>query len=246
MRSVGLARALSKLGYCSRSRATELIRSGQVQLNGVVRRDAETPVHLGKDRIAIDGRAVQNAEKIYWMMNKPRGIITTASDERGGETVYRYLRQFSGPDLRWVAPVGRLDQASEGLLLVTNDSEWAGRITAPEARVEKIYHVQVAAKDAADLLAKLQQPITAKDGELLRAKSSRILREGSRNCWIEMILDEGRNRHIRRMFEAVGVEVLRLVRVKIGALALGDLAKGAVRELSPEERVLPFTKTGAV
>lgn len=217
-----------------------------MRINGVVRKNAETPVHIGKDRIEIDGRAIGNAKKIYWMLNKPRGVITSASDERGRETVYECLRQFSGAALPWVAPVGRLDQASEGLLLITNDSEWAARNTAPESQVEKTCHVQVAARLTAELIAQLQRGVTAKDGEALRLKSARALREGARNGWVEIILDEGRNRHIRRMFEALGVEVLRLIRVAIGALALGDLAKGGVRELSTEERVLPFTNTTAV
>jgi 23S rRNA pseudouridine2605 synthase len=246
LRNIGLARALSKLGYCSRSRATELIRAGLVRVNGVVRKNAEKPVHPGKDRIEIDGRAVGDAKKIYWMMNKPRGLITTASDERGRETVYECLRRFSGKDLSWVAPVGRLDKASEGLLLLTNDSEWAARITAPEARVEKTYHVQIAAKPTAEIVAQLQRGVTAKDGEILRVKSVRPLREGTRNGWMEIILEEGRNRHIRRMFDAIGVEVLRLIRVTIGALALGYLPKGEVRELHAEERVLLFTKTTAL
>jgi 23S rRNA pseudouridine2605 synthase len=245
-RTVGLARALSKLGYCSRNRAAELIRGGLVRVNGEVRKNVQAPVGLGKDRIEIDGRAVGDAEKIYWMMNKPRGLITTASDERGRETVYECLRKFSSRELPWVAPVGRLDKASEGLLLVTNDSEWAAGITAPESRVEKTYHAQIAAKPTADLIARLRRGVTAKDGEVLRVKSARALREGTRNGWVEIILEEGRNRHIRRMFETLGVDVLRLIRVAIGTLALGDLAKGAVRELSAEERVLLFTKTTVV
>ena len=139
-----MARAISKLGYCSRSRAAELIRGGRVRVNGVVRKNAETPVHIGKDRVEIDGRRIGESEKIYLMLNKPRGVVTTASDERGRETIYDCLNAALGKDFAWVAPVGRLDKASEGLLLITNDSEWAARITAPEMKVDKTYHVQVA------------------------------------------------------------------------------------------------------
>src|SRR5467141_583197 len=140
LRNIGLARALSKLGACSRSQAAELIRAGRVKLNGTLRRDPETPVHIGKDRIELDSKSVGSSERIYFALNKPRGVVTTASDEKGRETVYKYLPA----ELSWVAPVGRLDMASEGLLLLTNDSEWGARISAPGTHLEKTYHVQIA------------------------------------------------------------------------------------------------------
>jgi 23S rRNA pseudouridine2605 synthase len=241
-----LARAISKLGYCSRSRAAELIRGGHVRVNGAVRKNAEAPVHIGSDRVEIDGRRIGESEKIYLLLNKPRGVVTTVSDELGRETIYDCLSAAQGKDLAWVAPVGRLDKASEGLLLITNDSEWAARITSPELHVDKAYHVHVAGRLTAVQMKKLVDGLAAKDGEFLRVKSARVLREGERNCWVEIILDEGRNRHIRRMFESLGVEVLRLIRVAIGELRLGELAKGAVRVLSEEERGLLFTKAKAV
>src|SRR5262249_8567430 len=140
-KKVGLARAMSKLGYCSRSQAVELIHAGRVRLNGSMRRDTETPVHLGKDRIEIDGSAIAAEARIYLVLNKPRGVVTTADDEKGRDTVYSLLPQ----NLPWLAPVGRLDMASEGLLLLTNDSEWAAQITAPETHLDKIYHVHISA-----------------------------------------------------------------------------------------------------
>jgi 23S rRNA pseudouridine2605 synthase len=246
LRNVGLARALSKLGFCSRSRAAELIRGGHVRVNGMIRKNAEAPVHLGKDRVEVDGQKVGEAEKIYLLLNKPRGVVTTASDERGRETVYKYLRAYEGERARWVAPVGRLDKASEGLLLITNDSEWAARITASETHVDKIYHVQLAGVLEADALKKLVRGLAIADGEFLHVKRAELLRSGERNCWVEIILDEGKNRHIRRMFEALDMEVLRLIRVAIGGLKLGELAKGAVRELREEERGLLFTNTGVL
>ena len=220
-----------------------MIRGGRVRVNGVVRKNAETPVHIGKDRVEIDGSGIGESEKIYLMLNKPRGVVTTASDERGRETIYDCLNAALGEDFAWVAPVGRLDRASEGLLLITNDSEWAARITSPEMKVDKKYHVQVAGNLTAALMETLVDGLTVTDGEFLRVKGAHILREGERNCWVEIILDEGRNRHIRRMFESLGVEVLRLIRVAIGRLELGELAKGAVRVLGEEERALLFTKT---
>lgn len=241
-RNVGLARAISKMGYCSRSRAEEAIRAGRVRVNGALRRNVETPVHLGKDRVEIDGLQIKKAEKIYLMLNKPRGVVTTASDERGRETIYSFLENYTAGSLNWVAPVGRLDKASEGLLLITNDSEWAAKITASDTHVDKIYHVQIGEQAAPAMIEKLEQGFTVKDGEFLRVKRASAIRSGERNCWLEIVLDEGRNRHIRRMFETMGIEVLRLIRVAIGALKLGDLPKGEVRALSEQERLLLFRK----
>jgi 23S rRNA pseudouridine2605 synthase len=241
---IGLARALSKLGYCSRSRAAELIRAGRVGLNGKVRRDPETPVSGNHDPIAVDGKIVEPQEKIYFMLNKPRGVVTTASDEKGRETVYELLnakrpagkKNSSGESVPWVSPVGRLDKASGGLLLLTNDSEWGARIAAPETHLDKTYHVQVATVADEEFVQALVRGVKAKDGEVLRAKQSRCLRVGQKNCWLELVLDEGKNRQIRRMIEAMGVEVLRLVRVAIGPLQLGDLAKGEHRALTGDEK----------
>jgi 23S rRNA pseudouridine2605 synthase len=230
------------MGYCSRSRAEAEIRAGRVRVNGAVRRNVEAPVHLGKDRIEIDGHEIKKAEKTYLMLNKPRGVVTTASDERGRETIYSFLQQYKDGSVNWVAPVGRLDKASEGLLLITNDSEWAAKITAPETHVDKTYHVQIAQQATPAMIEKLQHGFTVKDGDFLRVKSASVVRSGERSCWMEIVLDEGRNRHIRRMFEIIGVEVLRLIRVAIGALKLGDLPKGEVRALSEQERLLLFKK----
>ena len=237
-RNVGLARAISKMGYCSRSRAEEAIRAGRVRVNGAVRRNVEAPIHLGKDQVEIDGHEIKKAEKIYLMLNKPRGVVTTASDERGRETIYSFLEKYKDGSLDWVAPVGRLDKASEGLLLITNDSEWAAKITAPETHLDKTYHVQIGTQATSGMIEKLQQGFTVQDGEFLRVKSASVIRSGERNCWVEIVLDEGRNRHIRRMFETIGVEVLRLIRVAIGALKLGDLPKGEVRALSEREKAV--------
>jgi 23S rRNA pseudouridine2605 synthase len=232
-KKVGLARALSKLGVCSRAQAAQLIRAGKVDVNGAVRRDPETPVRLGKDRIEIDGQAVAAAKKIYLVLNKPRGIVTTASDEKGRDTVYSLLTA----DLPWVAPIGRLDKASEGLLLLTNDSEWAARVTAPETHLDKTYHVQIGKIADAALLETLRSGVRTKEGERLRVKNASVLRQGERNSWLEILLDEGKNRHIRRMLETLGIEVLRLIRVAIGPLALGDLPKTSVRPLTADEKL---------
>ena len=163
-----MARALSKLGYCSRSQASEIIRAGRVRLNTTVRRDPETPVRLEKDRIEVEGRAIQSEQKIYLLMNKPRGLVTTAADEKGRETVYSILER-SGESLPWVAPVGRLDKASEGLLLLTNDSEWGARVADPEMHLDKTYHVQIGVIADDDFIREMERGIRTKEGEFLKS-----------------------------------------------------------------------------
>jgi 23S rRNA pseudouridine2605 synthase len=242
-RNVGLARVLSKLGYCSRSRAVELIRAGRVSLKGKVARDPETAVLQNHDRIAVDGKLVEPRIKIYLMLNKPRGVVTTASDEKGRETVYELFgvtanasrEGSSASPAPWIAPVGRLDKASEGLLLLTNDSEWGALIAAPETHLDKTYHVQIGTVADEKLLASIIRGV-ANNGEMLRVKSARLLRSGGKNCWLEIILDEGKNRQIRRIFEGMHVQMLRLVRVGIGPLLLGNLGKGDYRWLTNEEK----------
>ena len=228
---VGLARALSKLGYCSRSQAAELIRAGRVRLNGTMRRDPETPVRIGSDRIEVDSQPVAREKKIYLMLNKPRGLVTTASDEKGRDTIYSCLEG----DLPWLAPVGRLDKASEGLLLLTNDSQWAARIADPGSHLSKTYHVQISTLADSALAERLTKGVRVDGIGVMRAKSARILRQGERNSWLVIVLDEGKNRQIRRMLEALGIEVLRLIRVAIGPLELGDLPKGSYRPLAADE-----------
>lgn len=227
----GLARVLSKRGLCSRSQAERLVRAGCVRLDGRVVRDPEHPTDVATARLEIESLAVAPAAPRYLMLNKPRGLVTTAQDERGRDTVYRC---FEGADLGWIAPVGRLDKASEGLLLFTSDPQWAAGITDPAGGPEKTYHVQVDRIPDAAMLSGAQSGVVV-DGELLRAASARLLRAGARNAWLEIVLDEGRNRQIRRLLAAFGIGVLRLVRVAIGPLALGELPKGQWRELSAEE-----------
>ncbi len=230
-RHIGLARALSKRGICSRAAAAELISAGRVRLNGVIVRDPEAPTRTDS-LIEMDGAPLAHVAPVYVMLNKPRGLITTAADERGRATVYRC---FTDSTLPWLAPVGRLDQASEGVLLFTNDSEWSAALLSPRHQVPRTYHVQVEGIPPAGTMARLNEGVLARDGELLRVQRANLLRQGERNAWLEFALLEGRNRHLRRMLEAVGHPVLRLLRIAIGDLALGDLAKGAWRHLSMAE-----------
>jgi 23S rRNA pseudouridine2605 synthase len=236
----GVARVISKSGLGSRTQAVQWISEGRVRVNGRVVRDAEFPVRRDVDRVTVDGQTQAPARMVV-MLNKPRGLVTTTKDEQGRDTVYRC---FQGAALPWLAPVGRLDKASEGLLLFSNDPAWAASITAPATGPEKRYHVQIGCLADSSLLKALEQGVELQGerggaGRLaaprIRAKSARCLRAGGKNSWLEIVLDEGRNRQIRRLLAAFDVPVLRLVRIAIGSLVLGDLPKGGWRALTEEE-----------
>ncbi|PWJ94661.1 MULTISPECIES: pseudouridine synthase [Mesorhizobium] len=231
---VSLNRALSKLGLCSRTQAEVLIAEGRVRVGGKVVRDAALRVDLDRDRIVVDDRPVVAERKVYLMLNKPRGLVTTRDDPQQRDTVYACLE---GLDLPFVSPVGRLDKASEGLLLMTNDTRFANRLMDPASHLPKTYHVQIGTVPDETMLDKFRAGVTV-DSETLTASSIELLRSGGRTAWLEIVLDEGRNRHIRRLLAAHGIEVKRLIRIAIGRLPLGDLAKGAARHLTPEELAL--------
>ncbi len=226
-----IARALSKLGYCSRTQAEELVTAGRVSLAGRIVRDLQTWVDLSDAAIAVDGKPVIAEKRVYLMLNKPRGLVTTRHDPEGRPTVFDCLKDLDHPHL---SPVGRLDKASEGLLLFTNDTEFAQSLLDPKTHVPKTYHVQIDRIATDEMLHALTRGIRH-DGEFLHAESVEKLREGDKNSWLEIVLDEGRNRQIRRMLEALGISTLRLIRVSIGNLPLGDLEKGAVRSLTDKE-----------
>jgi 23S rRNA pseudouridine2605 synthase len=226
-----LARALSKLGFCSRTQAQALVLAGRVTVAGRIASDPEIWVDLSSDAIAVDGVAVVAEKPVYFMLNKPRGLVTTRHDPEGRPTVFDCLKDLEHAHL---SPVGRLDKASEGLLLFTNDTAFAQALLDPQTHVAKTYHVQMDRIADEAILAALVAGVR-QDDDFLRAKSVQIVREGGKNSWIEVVLDEGRNRQIRRMLEALDIACLRLLRIAIGNLALGDLEKGAVRPLTEAE-----------
>lgn len=204
-----------------------------MRVDGRIVLDPEFPTIHGVSRIDVDGTDLDAAASTrrYLMLNKPRGVVTTAHDEQGRDTVYRC---FDGAGIGWIAPVGRLDKASEGLLLFSNDPPWAARITDPGTGPDKTYHVQVDRIPGEAQLRSMRDGIEC-GGEPLRAKSVALLRAGARTAWLEVVLDEGRNRQIRRLLAALDIGVLRLVRVAVGALQLGELPKGRWRELTEAE-----------
>ena len=252
----GVARVISKRGFCSRSAAENLVREGRVSLRGKIVRDPETPAYEN-DEILVDGTPVTASEFVYFAMNKPRGIVTTASDEKGRKTVMdlfreQYAKMFPGRPVPHISPVGRLDAASEGLLLFTNDTQWADALLsqtrchsgAAGDRIHKqthlkIYRVQVAGKPSADDLAKMEKGfnvpprIFGEKEEFMHAERATLHSEGEKNCWLEITLSEGKNREIRRMLAHLGYEVMRLVRIQFDKYTLGDLEHGEIREIKP-------------
>lgn len=228
--AVSVARALSKLGWCSRAEAQSLVRTGRVTVDGRMIRDPSFRVDVRRARIAVDGERVRPRENVYLMVNKPPGYVTTSADELGRRTVYELLPR-DGPR---VNAVGRLDLQSEGLLLFTNDTRWADRILDPATHTDRIYEVQLSRPFMRADLEKALAGVDAGRGEVLSLKAVSPLERGT--DWWEIVLDEGRNRQIRRVLESLGYDVVRLVRTGIGSVRLGALASGAVRALTQEER----------
>lgn len=215
-RRVQLHRAISKLGWGSRTQAWGWIRAGLVCVDGVAVTDPLTWVDLDRQRVTRRGEDAPTGPAVVLALHKPRGVVTTRSDERGRRTVYDLP-----PDLPWVFPAGRLDADSEGLLILTNDSTLAERLTEPEHRVRKTYRVTVSGLPSEETLARLRDGVDLPDARTRPAEVT-ILRRRSSTVVLAMVLTEGRNRQVRRMCAAVGHRVRRLVRVAIGSLPLGD------------------------
>jgi 23S rRNA pseudouridine2605 synthase len=232
-RRVQLHRALSKLGWGSRTQAWDWIRAGEVCVDGHVVTDPLTWVDLDRQTITRRGESLQTPETIVIALHKPRGVVTTRRDERGRRTVYDLLPA----DLPWIFPAGRLDADSEGLLILTNDSMLAARLTAPKHHVPKTYRVTLSGSPSAEALDRLRAGILL-DGRSTLPLKLRVIHLRPERTTVEMELTEGRNRQIRRMWRAVGYRVRRLVRVAIGALMLGGLPAGEHRALNARERKL--------
>ena len=225
-----LDRVLSKLGVCSRTESREWIEAGRLQVNGHTVRDPEQWVDLDRDRIALDGKPVRAEQKAYFLLNKPKGYLTSYTDPDGRKTVYDLL----GPIDQWLFPVGRLDLDTSGLLLMTNDSDFAEHITSPDHHVAKTYLVKSSLLLTDDQLRQLREGVELKDG-LTKPAQVRRVRDSEKYTFLEITITEGRNRQVRRMIEALGAVVLKLVRVSIGPLRLGTLQMGKWRQLNPDE-----------
>jgi len=225
-----LDRALSKAGLGSRTEARSWIGAGRVSVNG---RKIQTPDHwvdLDRDKISLDGKPIAAQEKLYLLLYKPKGYLTTYKDPEGRPTVYDLI-----PDLgAWVFPVGRLDLETSGLLILTNDSDLAERLTNPDFKIPKTYLVKSAGPVSDDQVESLRRGVELSDGPTRPAVVRRI-RDSAKRSFIEITISEGRNRQVRRMLEAVDNKVLKLVRTAIGPIGIGDLTIGKYRALSPAE-----------
>jgi 23S rRNA pseudouridine2605 synthase len=225
-----LERVLSKAGLGSRTEARKWIGAGRVKVNGKLIQTPDHWVDLGRDKVTLDNNLVKASEKIYLLLYKPTGYITTFKDPEGRPTVYD-LVQDAG---RWVVPVGRLDQDTSGLLLLTSDTHFAERITNPDYKVPKTYLVKASTLLSDEQLQQLRDGVALGDGPTQPTRVKRV-RDSGKNSFIEITLHEGRNRQVRRMLEAVGSKVLELTRIEIGGLRIGDLPIGSYRVLTPAE-----------
>lgn len=225
-----LDRVLSKAGLGSRTDARRWIGAGRVAVNGKTVRTPDVWIDLARARVAFDGRPLQSQEKIYLLLYKPKRYLTTYKDPQGRQTVYDLLEDVG----EWVFPVGRLDQDSTGLLILTNDTAFGDHITSPESKVPKTYLVKSSILLSDDQLHRLRAGIELSDGTTRPAIVKRV-RDSARYTFFEITITEGRNRQVRRMVEALGAKVLKLVRTKIGPVAIGALEIGKWRALTNAE-----------
>ena len=226
-----LDRVLSRFGLASRTEAREAIQAGRLKVNGRVVRDPDCWVRPGEDMIQLDGQRLKPSRKIYLLFYKPKGVITSHGDPGGRKTVYDCVGEMKS----WVFPVGRLDKDTSGLLLLTNDTEFADFITNPESRIPKTYLVKTNALLSDEVLARLNEGVVMKRGDFAKPEMVRRLEDRGKYTWLEVVLTEGKNREVRRMVEAVGFKVLKLVRTRLGPLTLGGLEVGRFRELTSAE-----------
>jgi 23S rRNA pseudouridine2605 synthase len=226
-----LQKILAEAGVASRREAERMIVNGRVRVNGELARELGTKADASKDAITVDGKPIRTAEKkVYLAFHKPVNVMVTRKDPEGRPTVFDYLKEI--PER--VNYVGRLDFDSEGLLLLTNDGELLARLTHPRYEVPKTYHVKVVGRVAKESLAKIAKGVDTGDF-VSQPSQARIYKENPNNTWVEVILKEGKNREVRRIFEALGHKTMRLIRMAVGPVTLSDLPAGRWRHLLPKE-----------
>lgn len=226
-----LDRVLSRFGLASRNVAREAILAGRLKLNGRIVRNPDVWIRPERDALHLDGRRLKSVHKNYLLLYKPKGVITSHGDPQGRRTVYEYLGELG----QWVAPVGRLDKDTSGLLLLTNDTEFADFVTSPQSQVPKTYLVKTSGILPEEIITRLSEGVQMKRGDWARPCSVRRAQDRGKYTWLEIVLTEGKNREVRRMIEAVGFKVLKLVRTRIGGLTLAGLEAGKWRELTTAE-----------
>jgi 23S rRNA pseudouridine2605 synthase len=221
---------ISKAGLGSRTDARSWISDGRIRVNGKIVRNPDQWLDLERDRVTLDGKPLRSAAKIYILLYKPKGYLTTWRDPEGRPTVYELIRDAGA----WLSPVGRLDLDTSGLLLLTNDNQFSERITNPDHKIPKTYLVKTSTLLTDEQLQRLAEGVELKDGPTRPAEVKR-LRDSARYTFLEITIREGRNRQVRRMIEAVDSKVLKLVRTAIGPIRIGDLPIGRWRTLSAQE-----------
>jgi 23S rRNA pseudouridine2605 synthase len=226
-----LERVLSKAGLGSRTEARSWIGARRVRINGKIVENPDQWVDLERDRVTFDGKPVHQAAKVYLLLYKPKGYLTTHTDPQGRPTVYDLVRDAGV----WVIPVGRLDLDTTGLLIMTNDTGFAERLTNPEFKIPKTYQAKCADRLADEQIARLRAGVELSDGPTRPALVER-LRDSGKHTHLEIVIGEGRNRQVRRMVEAIGSKVMKLTRVAIGPVRIGNLAIGKWRHLTEAER----------
>jgi pseudouridine synthase len=229
--SITLDRVLSRYGHASRRESREIIVAGRLKVNGRIVRDPDYWVNPERDFFHLDGKRLVPARKVYALFYKPKGVITSHGDPGERETIYAYLKDMKG----WVSPVGRLDKDTSGLLLITNDTEFADFVTSPESRVPKTYIAKLNGLMDDATIVRLAAGVEMKRGDFAKPESVRRTEDRGKYTWLEIVLTEGKNREVRRMIEAVGFKVLMLVRTRIGPLTLEGLEVGKWRELRRAE-----------
>lgn len=225
-----LERVISKAGLGSRTEARSWIGAGRVRVNAKVVQTPDRWVDLERDRVTLDGKPVRGGDKVYILLYKPTGYLTTYKDPERRPTIYDLLEDVP----EFIVPVGRLDLDTSGLLLLTNDTQFAERVTNPAHKVPKTYLVKTANRLSDDDLDRLRQGVTLKDGPTQPAVVTRQ-RDSGDHTFLEITITEGRNRQVRRMIEAAGSRVLKLVRIAIGPVRIGSLPIGRHRRLTPAE-----------
>lgn len=228
---IRLQRYLSQCGVASRRKAEELILDGRVRVNGAVVDELGAKVDPATARVTVDGKGVHPQELMYILLNKPKGCVSTVSDPEGRRTVMEYVPRLPVQ----VAPVGRLDFNSEGVLLLTNDGELAARLLSPQRHIPKTYHVKVSGTVKPAHLRALRQGVRLDDGHVTREAQVDPLTSKSKHDWLVITITEGRNRQVHRMLEALGYRVAKLQRVAFGAITFHGLRVGDARELTQVE-----------
>ncbi len=234
-----LDRVLSRFGLSSRSAAREAILAGRVKVNGCVVRDSDHWLNPYADSVHLDGIRLRQAPRTYLLLYKPKGVITSHGDPEGRKTIYDCL----GRNAAWVSPVGRLDKDTSGLILLTNDTDFANYVTDPASRVPKTYLVKANTLVSDELIARLAQGLKLKRSDWARPQSVRRAEDRGKYSWLEIVLTEGKNREVRRLLEAVGLKVLKLVRTSIGPCTLEGLQVGQWRDLRRSELAGFYSKT---